>query len=219
MWLGCYNGLYLITSHNRSSMEYFNYVPSITEPSSLSDRTVNAILLDKSGNFWIGTQGGGLNLLSTKYEELDLTGKHKPELNFIHFKAKFKSNSILNNNEINVLYEHHDGSIWIGTQGGGINILDQENNKFRYLTIADGLAGEDVFSLLPDGYGNLWISTNKGLSCYNLYEGNFNNYTPSDGIQGNVFMLNSYFKSSTGKLRAKTSRTMNPSGIAAKAKR
>lgn len=200
MWLGCYNGLYLITSYNRSTMEYFNYAPSITEPSSLSDRTVNAILLDKSGNFWIGTQGGGLNLLSTKYEDLDLTGKHKPELNFIHFKAKFKSNSILNNNEINVLYEHHDGSIWIGTQGGGINILDQINNKFTYLTTADGLAGEDVFSLLPDGYGNLWISTNKGLSCYNLYEENFNNYSPSDGIQGNVFMLNSYFKSSTGKL-------------------
>lgn len=200
MWLGCYNGLYLITSSNRRSMEYYYYGPSMDDPASLNDRTVINILLDKSGNFWIGTQSGGLNLLSKNYEELNLTGKNKPELSFIHYNANPKTNLSLNNNEINVLYEHQDGSIWIGTQGGGINVLDHKAKKIRYITIEEGLSGEDVFSLVPDGEGNLWISTNKGLSCYNLYEGNFNNYTPSDGIQGYVFMLNSYFRSSTGKL-------------------
>ena len=200
MWLGCYDGLYLITSSNRSTMEYFYYGTSNDEESSLSDLTVIDILLDKSGNFWVGTQNGGLNLLSVKYEDLDLTGKQKPELKFIHYKADTLRNNTLINNEINVLYEHQDGILWIGTQGGGINIFDHKNNNFRYISVEDGLAGEDVFSLLPDGDGNLWISTNKGLSCYNLYERKFNNYTPSDGLQGNIFMLNSYFKSSTGKL-------------------
>jgi signal transduction histidine kinase/ligand-binding sensor domain-containing protein/DNA-binding response OmpR family regulator len=200
MWLGCYDGLYLITSSNRDDMKYFYYSPTEEESSSLSDRTVNTILHDKSGNFWVGTQGGGLNLLSVKYEELDLTGKYKPKLDFIHYKAESRSGNVLNNNEINVVYEHHDGTIWVGTQGGGINIFDPGSNNFNHLTVENGLAGEDVFSLLPDGNGNLWVSTNKGLSCYNLHTGIFNNFSPSDGIQGNVFMLNSYFKSSTGTL-------------------
>lgn len=200
IWLGCYNGLFLIPFANRESMQYFQYPNVPEDTTSLSDRVVTAILLDKSGRFWIGTQSGGLNLLADPYETLDLSGKHKPQLRFIRYNAKYNSVKSLNNNEINILFDHPDGHLWIGTQGGGINIIDPATGEFRYLTLKDGLPGDDVFSLLPDGEGNLWISTNKGLSCYNLYDRHFNNYTPADGIQGNVFMVNAFFRSATGLL-------------------
>lgn len=200
IWFGSYNGLYLIPWSKRNTMEYFHFVPSKNDPLSLSDRAVTVIFLDTKGRFWIGTQNGGLCLLNQKYEELDLSGHIKPELQFKRYYGSYQSDYTLNNNEINVLFEHNDGTIWIGTQGGGINILNPNSDEFRYITIDDGLAGEDVFSLLPDGKGNLWISTNKGLSRYNLFDHSFNNYSPSDGIQGNVFMVNSYFRSESGKL-------------------
>ncbi len=94
-----------------------------------------------------------------------MTGLRKPDLQFEHFNTIAQNGKSLNNDEINVLFEHNDGSLWIGTQGGGINILNQPSNGVSYLGVEHGLPGEDVFSLLPDGNGNLWISTNKGLSC------------------------------------------------------
>jgi signal transduction histidine kinase/ligand-binding sensor domain-containing protein/DNA-binding response OmpR family regulator len=200
IWFGSYNGLFLIPRSKRQTMEYYQYTSSVNDSFSLTDNRVTAILHDKHDRLWIGTQNGGLCLLDEQYEELDLTGNQKPNLKFIRFFAEYGSDYSLNNNEINVLYEHSDGTIWIGTQGGGINILDAVKNEFRYLTVKDGLAGNDVFSLLPDGSGNLWISTNKGLSRFNMFDQYFNNYSAADGIQGNVFMVNAYFRAASGKL-------------------
>ena len=200
LWVGSYNGIYLIPAFNRSSMEAFVYRPDESDPASLSDNVITSFLLDRNGNFWIGTQNGGLNLLKAKYHELDLTGHQRPDLEFFHFYASGSRDDYLNNNEINCMYEHSDGTIWVGTQGGGINIIDPDNYQFSHLAAEDGLPGDDVFSILPDDDGNLWCSTNKGLSFYDHNTFSFKNYTPQDGIQGNVFMVNSYFKSSDGKM-------------------
>jgi signal transduction histidine kinase/ligand-binding sensor domain-containing protein/DNA-binding response OmpR family regulator len=200
IWFGSFNGLFLIPRSNRQTMEYYQYTSSVNDSFSLTDNRVTAILHDKHDRLWIGTQNGGLCLLDEKYGELDLTGNQKPKLRFNRYFAESGSDYSLNNNEINVLNEHSDGTIWIGTQGGGINILDATKNEFRYLTVQDGLAGNDVFSLLPDGNGNLWISTNKGLSRFNMFDQFFNNYSTADGIQGNVFMVNAYFRAAGGKL-------------------
>ena len=200
LWIGSYRGIYLIPASKRGSMDAYVFRSDDSDPASLSDDVITSFLLDRNGNFWIGTQNGGINLLKTKYYELDLTGQQKPELGFMHFYADGSQDDYLNNNEINCLYEHIDGTIWAGTQGGGINIIDPENYRFSYLTVDDGLHGDDVFSILPDDDGKLWCSTNKGLSCCDPATSTFKNYTPQDGIQGNVFMVNSYFKSSDGKL-------------------
>ena len=99
-----------------------------------------------------------------------------------------------------MLYEHTDQNIWVGTKGGGINILNPEQDVFSALTDNDGLPGNNVYGILPDKQGRLWFSTNKGLSCYDPFTRLFKNYTPSDGIQGDVFMANAYFKSSDGRM-------------------
>jgi len=200
LWIGSYNGIYLIPASNRSTMEAYVYRPDESDPASLSDNVITSFLLDRNGNFWIGTQNGGINLLNTKYHELDLTGQQRPDLEFSHIYARGSREDYLNNNEINCLYEHSDGTIWAGTQGGGINIIDPENYQFIHLTAEDGLPGDDVFSILPNDNGNLWCSTNKGLSFFDHNTYSFKIYTPQDGIQGNVFMVNSYFKSSDGRM-------------------
>jgi len=200
LWVGSYNGIFLIPASGRDRMKPFVYKANDQDFTSLSDNVISAFLLDRKGNFWIGTQDGGINLLKTKYRDLDMTGRVRPLLQFTRFTATSILGNGLNNNEINCLYEHSDGSIWAGTQGGGINRIDPDTRGFTYLTTDHGLPGNDVFSILPDNKGMLWISTNKGLSSYDPDEEIFTNYSPEDGIQGNVFMVNSYFKGEDGKL-------------------
>ncbi|MCK4745992.1 MAG: hypothetical protein KAT15_03115, partial [Bacteroidales bacterium] len=169
------------------------------DPSSLSDHVITSFLLDRNDNFWIGTENGGINKLLGTYSEIEYFKNLENQIRFQVYAASNEEH-MLNNEEINILYEHTDGTIWAGTKGGGINILDPATDNFRGLTAENGLPGNNVYGILPDDQGWLWFSTNKGLSRYDPIACVFINYTPSDGIQGNVFMNNSYFKSKEGKM-------------------
>lgn len=53
-----------------------------------------------------------------------------------------------------------------------------------HFTEEDGMAGNVVHDITTDKFGNLWIATEKGLSCYN---GNsFRNFYKSDGLPSNA---------------------------------
>lgn len=198
LWLGTYNGLYIVPAHKRATMEatLFRMHSSST---SLSDKVITSFLLDSRDQFWIGTENGGINRLMGSYSAIDFSLDLTEQVQFRVYSASMEPGK-LNNEEISVLYEHSDQSIWVGTKGGGINILNPEQDVFSTLTHNDGLPGNNVYGILPDKQGKLWFSTNKGLSCYDPYARLFKNYTPSDGIQGDVFMANAYFNSPDGRM-------------------
>jgi len=60
------------------------------------------------------------------------------------------------------------GRLWVGTDSGGINILDAPDApgppRFRHLTSADGLPNDDIDKMLLDRQGRVWASTDSGLA-------------------------------------------------------
>ena len=60
------------------------------------------------------------------------------------------------------------------------------------------MANSYVYGSLEDSAGNLWISTNKGLSSFNRKENKFENYSFLDGLQSNEFNTQSFYKSNSG---------------------
>ncbi|MCH9028316.1 MAG: response regulator, partial [Bacteroidetes bacterium] len=90
--------------------------------------------------------------------------------------------------------------LWIGTAGGGLNLFDKENERFIHITEKDGLPNDVVYGILPDEKGNLWLSTNKGLSKYKPAKNQFTNYDVNDGLQSNEFNTGAYYKSRSGEL-------------------
>jgi signal transduction histidine kinase/DNA-binding response OmpR family regulator/ligand-binding sensor domain-containing protein len=203
LWVGSHGfGLFFIPNlaHNKEGAVY-QYTSDLENSSSLSDDVILDIFLDSKKRFWIGTNNG-LNRLQGDYESLDLSGKTKPEVHFKRYVAVRQQDDYLNNNEINCLIENYDGNLWIATQGGGINILNPATDKFTYITTEQGLPSDDVISMVADEDGYLWIGTNKGLARYNRFETNpsvlvFNS---SDGIHGEIFMINAYYKAADGQL-------------------
>ena len=197
LWLGTYSGLFLLPRNQRDSMNIFSYLPDEDNPGSLSGLVITDILIDSKNRLWLGTRDGGINLLADDYPTLNMTSSTAPVLEFKKYRAG-KGPGLLNNNEINCLFESFDGRIWAGTQGGGVNILNPETGEVEYITTKEGLPGNNVYGILSDEQGNLWLSTNKGLCSISNFESErkISIYAPSDGIQGNVFMINSYFKDS-----------------------
>ena len=90
--------------------------------------------------------------------------------------------------------------LWIGTNGGGLNRLDKLTGKFVRYTVDNGLPNNVVYGILTDDKGNLWMSTNKGLSQFNIRNKTFRNFDVNAGLQGNEFDRYAYCKTKDGML-------------------
>lgn len=92
--------------------------------------------------------------------------------------------------------------LWIGTKGGGLNRLDRQTDRMTHYGLADGLPDRVVYGILPDGSGNLWFSTNKGLCRMSQQEDRFlfKTFTSADGLQSNEFNQGSFLKTRDGTL-------------------
>ncbi len=90
--------------------------------------------------------------------------------------------------------------LWVGTEGGGLGRLDIQTGKAIAFTVSDGLPDNVVYSVLSDGKGNLWLSTNDGLVKFKPGTKSVTAYTQADGLQGNEYNSGAYFKSRDGEL-------------------
>lgn len=105
-------------------------------------------------------------------------------LSIIHSDGEIKNHTVLNGFDceyIMSLYEDYNGVIWIGTDGGGIYLMENEQ-LIRKITTEDGLAGNVVFKINQDKDKNYWICTGTGISCYEKVNNKFVNFTTAEGL-------------------------------------
>ena len=158
------------------------------DPDSLSNDFARNLFLDRQGNLWVGTFGGGLNRFDRN------TGR------FIRYQNDPRSPASLDDNFIMSLNEDAAGALWVGTNGGGLNRLDPVKKTFSAYTEKDGLPNNSIYGILVDRPGNIWMTSNRGLSKLNPQTGQVKNYDVTDGLQGNEFSGGSYFKNSRGEM-------------------
>ena len=149
---------------------HYRYQPG--NPASLSNDSVTALLEDRDGNIWVGTEYGGLNCFDPKTNR------------FIHYRHSANPFS-LSNDEVRVIYEDREGTIWAGTgysfieQGdGGLNRLDKKTGKItRYLhdpKNPQSLINNKVRAIFEDSRGTFWVGTaGDGLHTMDRSTGNF----------------------------------------------
>ncbi len=78
-------------------------------------------------------------------------------------------------------------------------VLMEKEKKIKRYTTANGLPNNVVYGILEDTFGRLWVSTNRGISCFNPETG-FRNFTESDGLQSNQFNTSSFCRTSSGQM-------------------
>ena len=97
------------------------------------------------------------------------------------------------------------GNFWIGYDGGGLRCLPAGGGETRAWRVADGLAGNSVHDILEDGSGNIWVSTERGLSRLARRpraagEVRDRELRRRDGLQGEEFRYGTAFRSQTGEM-------------------
>lgn len=71
----------------------------------------------------------------------------------------------------------------------GTKLCAADNSAFRFTqyTIYDGLPAMEIYNVIQDEKGYIWIGTNSGLSRFNGYQ--FQNYTTQDGLSNNAIVF------------------------------
>lgn len=90
--------------------------------------------------------------------------------NTFRYFGKKPDNSGLSSNNVSSIIEGDDGNIWIGTDHGGINILDKQTYKISYILSKEddprGLKQNSITALYKDNNEIIWIGTFKKGICY-----------------------------------------------------
>ncbi len=131
----------------------------------LPQNSIRAIAQSADGYLWLATQAGIVRFDGVRFTEFSTA-----------------NTPTLKNSNILALLAARDGSLWIGTYGGGLTRL--KDGTFTTYTTRDGLAHDVVFALCEDGQGNLWVGTHGGgLSRWR--DGRFTTLSTKDGLSHN----------------------------------
>jgi two-component sensor histidine kinase len=90
--------------------------------------------------------------------------------------------------------------LWIGTEGAGFNRFEKLTGYCVRYEEKDGLPNNVAYCILSDSLHNLWISTNRGLSCFDPSAKTFRNFTEEDGLPGNEFNRYTSMRMQNGEL-------------------
>jgi signal transduction histidine kinase/ligand-binding sensor domain-containing protein/HPt (histidine-containing phosphotransfer) domain-containing protein/ActR/RegA family two-component response regulator len=127
----------------------------------LASPIISALLEDRRGDLWIGTDGGGL----TRLHEGRFT--------------TWTTREGLAADRIRALAEDGGGNLWIATYGGGVSRF--ADGRFTALTRREGLPSDNVRALAFDPAGDLWIGTVESGLC-RLHAGRLTTWTTKDGL-------------------------------------
>ena len=117
-----------------------------------------------------------------------------------HYTTKGQAGKTLSNGVVFCMYEDNDDMLWAGTFGGGLNKINQHTGNIKSYNHSQGLCNDVIYGILPDDHGNLWLSTNNGLSCFNPHKETFRNFSTKDGLIYDAFSFGAYCKDKHGKM-------------------
>lgn len=133
------------------------------------NKLTRCLLEDADGNYWVGSFGDGLMVLDRNFKLLKT----------FNMSTHFPSNTV------NCLFRDTHGTVWVGTGDGLVAYPPPQGWKrdtYKVYGRNEGLANTFVCGIVGDRRGNIWFSTNKGISCLHANGQGCSNYDASDNL-------------------------------------
>lgn len=139
---------------------------------------VRCMVIDKHGVLWCGTSGGLIRI---------------PVDEFVKDASRYKT--YVRDYEIRDVIVDRQGRLWLSASGDGLVQVEpgdgETEPKFYVFNTSNGLVNNLVQSVVDTPDGNLWISTQQGVTVWNARKKSFENYMFSRNPMGNVYNENS----------------------------
>ncbi|MFY7826232.1 MAG: hybrid sensor histidine kinase/response regulator transcription factor [Flectobacillus sp.] len=213
LWFGSYaGGLY---RYDQQSDSFVNYSHQQNSPNSLGSNDVRVIFEDSKKRIWIGTNGGGFCLYNASSNDFTCFSSQIHNFNssdvrsmaedqngnlyigtygigvvqFNPVTKKFKQiiKDILPAGVVLSLDYSPKSGLWIGTQEIGLINYRIDNHTFTRYTEKNGLGSNTILALKCLPNGQVWCSTNAGISKIDVNLQKIFNYDRKDGLQNGQF--------------------------------
>jgi len=164
LWITARDGIYTLKKGIVLRDEKLN--------SALSRQSIHGIRHDRQGKIWVGTYENGIYIFN----------KQKRLIQHLDKKSGFLSNSIQH-----LHVDPHEG-IWLSTPDGMGYISDTNKpEEYKLFGYQQGLKDSYIRAIQEDTEGNVWVSTNNGISLLRQGSKSFVNFNKYDGIPTNNF--------------------------------
>ncbi len=180
-WLGSRdNGLILFDIMNGTIEEFNN---NLSTENSIISNNIRAIEEDKGGNIWIASSDRGLCSFNRNTRRFSYYNNIPDELKSLY-------------------YDEKRDILWIGTNGYGLYEFKPNTGEVNatYTLENESLLNNVVYGILEDDENHLWLSSNKGLTEFDLDNHTTKHYNRFDGLQGLEFNTGAYFQHANGTL-------------------
>ncbi|MEO6672647.1 MAG: two-component regulator propeller domain-containing protein [Ginsengibacter sp.] len=224
VWIGTWDdGL---NKYDRKTAKFHRYMPVKNDPSSISGTKVWNIKRDYTGLLWLAIMDKGIDIFDKdkgviKRYKIDADN---PEAGYVIWQfieeqpkymwvcswkglyrfdrgtGKFKAFKNFPDNDIRTFYKDSKGNYWAGSFNKGLFQVDFDGKVIKVYNDKNGLPNNQIHAIVEDTHGNLWISTNLGISMFNPEKATFKNYSKSDGLQGNQFFTLSFLKTRSNEI-------------------
>ena len=173
IWVATFGGGVNYLTHNQDGEEIF-----VSHRNNLKGfpidkcHKVRFITGDHRGNIWIATTVGALRVNGDF--------KNPEDAVFHHYQRIQDDMYSLSNNDVHWILSTGEKELYLATFGGGLNKLqsiDEDGDAaFKSYCVEDGLPSDILLSIREDNKGNLWMSTENGISKFIPEEERFENY-------------------------------------------
>lgn len=151
LWIGTDKGLNLMDT---ATGEFEVFANDPADATSLSGDSIFSIFQDAGGLLWVGTRTNGLSKWNPR------------SWSFGHFKPRVGEPGGFTTSNTTAFTEDYDGNTWVGTFGGGINVVDGNGRVIRQLQhdpeTGNSIGGDRVMALITDRHGYIWAGTMRG---------------------------------------------------------
>ena len=187
LWVSTENGLNRL---NIETQEWTNFYYDYDNKNSVSGNKFQSksLVKDKNGVVWAGTWGDGLNALIPSKKEQN-------GYKILSWKEALNNSNSISASSVISLFLDSKGNLWIGTFGGGVDLLKaselnwigKRELRFINYNISKGLANNIIYGILEDINGNIWFSSDSGISKLDIETQEFTNYNVASGLNSNQF--------------------------------
>ncbi len=177
LWLAGSGGLSRI---DRGEDRARTWAHDAEDTDSIGPGTLYAMIEDRDQDlFWLGSNTSGLMLFDPDRGQVVRRFPHDPET-----PGSLRQPSIAS------LFQDSAGTLWVGTQGGGLHRLRSETGTFEVYREEHGLPNDHILGIWEDpGREVLWLATNRGISRLDPKSEEVLNYDERDGLPSVSFFV------------------------------
>jgi signal transduction histidine kinase/ligand-binding sensor domain-containing protein len=177
VWVGTNRGLNML--ENGRVARWFGV------QNGLPSQEIRSIYTDSQGVLWVGTAAG-----PAKFTGVVFTGLKGVSRDAVVAMGADREGRLLYSTEhglfrvqpdgesaqeiapggmplrsVDAIYRDEDGLLWLGTNAQGLQVLDERSGTPKVTTfrVRDGLFDGEIYGVMPDSMGRLWMACSKGI--------------------------------------------------------